>query len=465
MIINITTSLNMKIKYLYILIVLVASTTLQSQTLKRKGMLGIMMQTLTDSIAMQHNFKVKTGVHITAVMPNSTFANLGVKQDDVLTKLNGSSVRTIQDVLAITGELYEGDHIEAEFYSGNSKKIKSTALLGRPIETFENGDVTYGEVVYEGNILRSILVTPKHKIKTPVVYFLQGYTCGTVETTTDNNPAKKLMSDWVNAGFAVYRVEKPGVGDSKSSKHCMQISFDEELTAFKEGYKDLLKQETIDTDNIFMFGHSMGGVIAPLLNDMKSPRGILTYGSIAQNWYDYMVDLYTIQPKHFGVSDSQIKEDNKVNLKFNEDFLINKLSGSEILENEAYANFFRDNEVNFRQNQYIGRHFDFWQSLADVNIPEAWTKVKTNVLAMYGEFDIQAISPKSAEKIADIVNKNGGKGEFIVVKKADHGFVNFDSMQHNAETLGNGTYMTHARDNYSVALGKESIKWMKAKVK
>ncbi|WP_243471740.1 CocE/NonD family hydrolase [Winogradskyella sp. MH6] len=456
----------MKRKYIsLIIIMLLTQNIFEAQTLKRKGLLGIMMQTLTDSIAMQNNIYVKTGVHITTVMPNSTFANLGVKQDDVLTKLNGSSVSTIQDVLTITNELYEGDNIEAEFYSGNSKKIKSTALLGRPIEAFENGDVNYGEVVYEGNVLRSILVTPKQARKAPVVYFLQGYTCGSVETATNDNPMKKLMKDWVDAGFAVYRVEKPGVGDSKSSKHCMQISFDEELTAFKEGYKDLLKQETIDADNIFMFGHSMGGVIAPLLNEMKSPRGILTYGSIAQNWYDYMVDLYTKQPKHFGVSDAQIKEDNKVNLKFNEDFLINKLSGEEILANKAYADFFSANELNFRQNQYIGRHFDFWQNLADINIPEAWAKVKTNVLAMYGEFDIQAISPKGARKIADIVNKNGGKGDFIVVEKADHGFVNFNSMQHNAETLGNGTYMIHARDNYSFLLGKESVKWMKAKVK
>lgn len=129
----------MKTKYIsLIIIMLLAQNILEAQTFKRKGLLGIMMQTLTDSIAIQNNFNVKTGVHITTVMPNSTFANLGVKQDDVLTKLNGSSVSTIQDVLAITGALYEGDNIEAEIFSNNLKKIKSTALLGRPKETFAN---------------------------------------------------------------------------------------------------------------------------------------------------------------------------------------------------------------------------------------------------------------------------------------------------------------------------------------
>ncbi|MDC6364880.1 MULTISPECIES: serine aminopeptidase domain-containing protein [Flavobacteriaceae] len=456
----------MKTRYIsLIIILLLAQNSLEAQTLKRKGLLGIMMQTLNDSITEQYNLNTNSGAYITTVMPNTTFSSLGVKQGDVLTKLNGTSVSTIQDVLAITSQLYEGDTIEAEFYSNNKKEIKSTALLGRPIEAFENGNVTYGEVVYEGNMLRSILVTPKQVQNAPVIYFLQGYTCGSVETVSNDNPMKKLMKDWVDAGFAVYRVEKPGVGDSQSNKHCTQISFNEELKAFTEGYKDLLKQDSVDVENIFMFGHSMGGVIAPLLNEMKTPRGILTYGSIAQNWYDYMVDLYTIQPKHFGVSDTQIKEDNKVNLKFNIDFLINKLSGEEILANKAYADFFSANELNFKQNQYIGRHFDFWQNLADIDIPKAWSKVNTNVFAMHGEFDIQAISPKGAQRIAEIVNQNGGKGDFKLIKNADHGFVNFSSMQHNVEILGNGSYMSHARDNYSSELAKESIDWMTSKIK
>ncbi len=458
----------MKHLHIFKLLILLSAFGLQinhAQTLKRKGLLGITMQTLNDSIAKQNNLKVSSGVYIITVFPNSTFSNLGIEKGSVLTRLNNTPVNTIQDVLAITGQLYEGDTIEAEYYLNNSKRKKSTSLLGRPLEDFVNGNVNYSEVVYDGNALRSILVTPKHIQKPPVIYFLQGYTCGSIETTSDDNPMKKLMNDWVNAGFAVYRIEKPGVGDSQSKKHCSQISFDEELKAFKEGYKVLMTEASIDANNIFMFGHSMGGVIAPLLNKIKSPRGIITYGSIAQNWYDYMVDLYTIQPKHFGVSDAQIKEDNEVNLKFNKDFLINKLSGPEILKNKAYAEFFSANELNFRQNQYIGRHFDFWQNLADINIPKAWSQITTNVFAMHGEYDIQAISPKGAKRIAEIVNENGGKGDFILIKNADHSFVNFDSMQHNAETLNNGSYMSHARDNYSSDLGKESIKWMKSKIK
>ena len=442
---------------------LVIPQGLEAQTLKRKGLLGIMMQTLNDSIAKQHNLKVNSGVHITTVMPNSTFSNLGVKQGDVLTKLNGTSVNSIQDVITITSQMYEGDKIKAEYYSSNIKSNSSTSLKGRPIETFENGNVTYGEVVYKDNVLRSILVTPKQVQKAPVVYFLQGYTCGSIETVSDNNPMKKLMKDWVNAGFAVYRVEKPGVGDSKSERPCSEISFEEELMAFKQGYADLLKKQTVDTDNIFMFGHSMGGVIAPLLAEVKSPRGIITYGTVGKNWYDYMVDLYTIQPKHFGISEAQIKENNKINLKFNDDLLVHKLSGKEMSEKKEYASQF--NLEDFKRDQYIGRDFKFWQGLVDVNITKAWSRVKTNVLAMHGEFDIQAIDKNGAQRIVDLVNKNGGKGTFVLIENADHGFVNFDSMEHNVQTLSSGNMLSYASENYNTEIAKESIDWMQRNLK
>lgn len=453
----------MKLKYLHILIILLLfHNLLDAQNLKRKGLLGIMMQTLNDSIAAGNDLKVNDGVYITSVAPNSTFYNLGVKQGDVLTKLNGTSVNAIQDVLAITTSLYENDRVDAEYYANNVKKNGSAVLLGRPFETFRNGNVTYGQVVYKNNVLRSILVTPKHKKTAAVVYFLQGYTCGTVETMSDEYPMKRLMNDWLDAGFAVYRIEKPGVGDSNSKKHCMQIGFEEELQAFKEGYKDLLQQTSIDSNNIFMFGHSMGGVIAPLLNEVKSPRGIITYGSVGKNWYDYMVDLYTIQPKHFGTSDAQIKEDNKVNLKFNDDLLLHKLSGAELIKNKVYAEFF--NAEALKNEQYIGRHIKFWQNLADVNISKAWSKVQTNVLALYGEFDIQAINAEGSQKIAAIVNENGGNGDFMLIEKADHGFVNFNSMQHNVATLGNGSYLNHSINNYSTGLGKTTVNWMISKL-
>ena len=445
-------------------IIILTQNTLEAQTLKRKGLLGISMQTLTDSSATAKNLDIKKGVFLNNVFPNSTFSDLGAKAGDVLLKINKTSVGTIQDVLSITSEIYEGDAIEIEVYS-NGKIIKSSAKLhGRPLESFKNGDVKYSEIVYPGNVLRTILVTPKNKVKPPVVFFIQGYICQTVEVRP-NNPIKKLISDWVDAGFAVYRVEKPGMGDSKSVKKCRDINYNEEQIAFEEAYKDLIKNPSINKDNIFIFGHSMGGVIAPLLAKEKIPKGIMAYGTTGKKWYDYMVDLYTIQPKLMGVSDAQIKEDNKVSLPFIKDLLVNKFSSEQILNIPSYKSFL-NNEINsFANGQYLGRDISFWQTLSDIDLPKLWSQTNTNVLILYGEYDIQSINDAGSKIIVDTVNeKFKGKATFKLIEKTEHGFLKFNSMSNHLNALQNGSYFEYQRTNYNTIISKETINWMLSKI-
>lgn len=430
-----------------------------AQQLHRKASLGIMMQALNDSLVAAYELDSSEGLYIMTVAPGSTVHAIGMQEGAILKRINGNPVNAPIDVFNVITDFRAGDEIQLEYQQNGQEFNRKVKGIARPWETYDNADITYGTVSYEGNQLRSILYTPKNVSNPPIVYFMQGYTCGSIDLPfSPEQPYRRLVHDWVDAGYAVFRVEKPGVGDSESEIDCSRISFEQELRGFREGYKSLLQLDGVNLDEIFMFGHSMGGIIAPQLVDIKMPKGIITYGIGAKNWYDYMIDLYTVQPKHFGVSEEQIKEDNKINLKFNDDFLVRKLTGAELAKNESYASLFNVEEL--RREQYIGRGFDFWQGLVDVDVPGSWAKVKTNVLAMHGEFDIQAINDTGAKKIVEIVNSNGGSGTFLLIDKADHGFVNFNSMQENVETLGNGTMASYVRDNYNTEIVKKTISWM-----
>ena len=454
-----------KITYIILAtIILLSQNTLKSQTLKRKGRLGILMETLTDSTAIQRNLAIKKGVYVANVLPNSTFSDLGAKVGDVLLKVNKTSVHTIQDVLSISGKFYEDDFIEVELYSNGETIKKNGKINARPKESFDNGDVKYGEVVYEGNALRTILVTPKNKVKPPVVFFIQGYICQTVEHRP-NNPAKKLINDWVDAGFAVFKVEKPGMGDSKSVKKCRDLDYHEEQRAFNEAYKDLIKNSSINKDNIFIFGHSLGGIVAPLLAKDFTPKGIMAYGTTGKNWYDYMVDLFTIQPKLTGVPQSQIERDNKVNLPFIKDLLVNKFSAQQILNNPSYKSFLNTEVESFARGQYLDRDITFWQTLSDIDLPKLWSQTNTNVLILYGEYDIQSINDAGSRIIVDKVNeKFKGKATFKQIDKTEHGFIKFESMEKHINTLQNGSYWEYAINNYNTNISKETITWMKSKL-
>lgn len=96
---------------------------------------------------------------------------------------------------------------------------------------------------------------------------------------------------------------------------------------------------------------------------------------------------------------------------------------------------------------YFGlHHYKFVQELNDVNLPHAWRKAATHVLALYGEHDIHAIDSRWAQHTAQMVNYyHAGKGSWKVVSNTEHGFAKISSMQENvrmrADGSLNGAYM------------------------
>ncbi len=423
-------------------------------------MLGVRMSALTEEISKVSNYN-GNGVHVDDVNPNGTAGKLGITKGCIIQKINGKEIMSQTDLRIAISDLRQNDDISITYFKNGETKTTKGKGISRPKESHPNANVYYDIVAYKDNVLRSILYTPKNVSNPPVVYYLQGYTCQSIEYP-NRNPIKHLINNYIEAGFAVYLVEKPGMGDSKSKTHCRDINFHQELEGFKQGYKALLKKDKIDTNNIFMFGHSMGGVVAPVLAQELNPKGVITFGTVGKNWYDYMKDIFTEQQEIFGAPKDEIQENLKYNVPFITDMMIHKKSNIDILNNTTYKQYLTDNNLveSLKQGYYMGRHHKFWASLNDINIPKAWANVSSDVLVMHGEFDIQAINQKYAKVIVDLVNGNKGRGTFALLKNTDHVFLKFDSMQHNVETLNSGAYRQYMRDNYNSEVAKESIKWM-----
>ena len=140
------------------------------------------------------------------------------------------------------------------------------------------------------------MVKPQHTAKPPVVFFVQGYTCGSIEWTSRAHPYRQLFEPIVQAGFALYRVEELAVGDSKGPVRCRAADWKTEFDAFVAAYEALYRRKDISIDRVFIFGHSMGGVVAPLLARTRSPRDIAVYGIVLRPWDQYLIDIVRTQP-------------------------------------------------------------------------------------------------------------------------------------------------------------------------
>lgn len=448
------------------LLLIVVSSAVQTfaQTLPRKAWLGVAAQPLDEAKAKTNNLKIGDGLSVSTITPNGTFEQLGIKVGDIVLSINQKPIKSPAELIAAAQSLNEGDAIEVDFISNGAKTTKKGAAKGRLKETSDNADVIYDVAEMNLGKLRTITYKPKNKSgKLPSVFYIQGLPCQSQELTA-KDPRKQAFEDWVKAGFVVFRVERPNLGDSVTTKDCRDIDFDEEIEVNRAGYRKLLSYDFVDNDNVFFFGHSMGGWTAPIIAQMKQPKGIIVYGTGVVSWFEYFIHLYRIQSTYGGETHVAAEKETREMIPMLYEWLEAGKSAEEMRKNPALkAIVDRPGmfEGEYFQGKAFGRSARFFHTMSKQNLAEAWSKVSCKVLAMYGEFDIQALNTNDAVTIAEIVNQSKpGNGEFMLLPKTEHIFAKAESYKQVAELYGSGKFFQYASDNYNAEVGRTTNEWM-----
>ncbi len=437
-----------------------------AQALPRKVMFGVGTKPLDGSTAVAHHLKPGDGVLVTLVVPDSTAARLGVRVGDVITSVNQKTFANNEDLAAFARTLNAGDPVEIAFIANGLKTTHAGFAQGRPMETSDLAEVRYGAVDYALGTLRTILHIPKNKPgKLPVIFYLQGYPCASMEYLPDSKAAGKQAIDaWVGAGYAVFRVERPNLGDSRASKDCRDTDFDEELAAHVAAYKKLLSDDFVDLGNVFLFGHSLGSVTAPLLAQTFQPKGIMVYGVVLRSWFEYFVDIERVQALYYGESRVAAERAARELMPVYFEWLENGKSPAQLKQNPAFKRVFDapGNPMNVSGDYFFGRHYRFWHTLNKKHMALAWSKVTGKVLALHGEFDVQAINATDAQNIAAVVNEShAGNGAFVLIPKAEHGFLKAES--HAAVVAASrGKPDPAHNEDYNPEIGRLTVAWMNA---
>jgi uncharacterized protein len=118
---------------------------------------------------------------------------------------------------------------------------------------------------FKGGQLRVIINKPFKENKMPAMLFIPGYTCSSIDELTNDHPYKRIVDAYVDAGYTTLRIEKSGLGDSKNTPPCESCDLLDEIENFEVGLKKLKSLTYVDTNQIIIVGHSMGGIIAPRL--------------------------------------------------------------------------------------------------------------------------------------------------------------------------------------------------------
>lgn len=81
-----------------------------------RAWLGITPQTMTESWAAQFNYDVKTGVFVCSVEAGSAAEAAGLKMGDVITKVDGTDIKTVEDLNLAKKRYSAGDSAKLEVY-------------------------------------------------------------------------------------------------------------------------------------------------------------------------------------------------------------------------------------------------------------------------------------------------------------------------------------------------------------
>jgi pimeloyl-ACP methyl ester carboxylesterase len=384
-------------------------------TLQRKAFLGVKMAPPPQQVR---------GVLVPEVIPGGTAQSIGVDAGDIIVAAGGRAVAQPGDVAGYAASLRGGDPADLTVIrDGKSIRLRGKAKA-RPYETFANATVDYGAVPFRGGLIRDIMVTPNGVANPPVLFLIQGFSCGSIEPASPDNPYRHLGGELVKRRIGYYRVEKPGDGDSAGTPACADIDLTTEIDSFRSAYRHLVEKRHVDPDRIFILGWSLGGIEAPVLAAETPPRGVAAYGTVLRNWADYHLDIDRVQSF---LSNGEDPTQTFAAAERHRDLIRRFYFGHETpaalaAGNPEYAEAMRNIFAWDGTDKMFGRNFRYTQEIADLPLAKFWRATKSNVLALYGESDIVALNGEDHRLIADIANYfRPGSGKFVEVPGTTHG--------------------------------------------
>jgi pimeloyl-ACP methyl ester carboxylesterase len=395
------------------------------------------------------------GATVRQVEPDSPAAKAGLKTGDVIMRMNGKEMTDSIAYAATFRAVRAGDTINLRVVrQGNTLDLR---LVPTPLprETVEGVEVTYGSVVTErDHRLRTIVTRPSGVTgKLPAILFVQWLSCDSIEVL--NNPSdgveRILRALASKSGFVLMRVERPGLGDSEGPD-CSQSDLQTDLAGFRAALAALKKHESVNPNNLFIFGASIGGGLAPIIAQDEHVSGLIVTGAFAKTWYEHMLELERRRLELAGRTPAEINDAMRGFSEFYSMYLSQKLTPAEVIrQRPRLAALWYDNPA----HQY-DRPASYFQQVQDLNVEAAWEKISAPVLVIYGEYD-WIMSRGDHDLITQIVNRrHPNNARLIILPKAGHSLDTFENQQ--AAFTGEG-------GKFDESVTNQMIEWLRSNVK
>ncbi len=309
------------------------------------------------------------------------------------------------------GQFREGDARGGVFHEGDAKGSFSLKRVEakKPIFTEEEVSFRNGDLTLSGTLLLPLTKGPH-----PAIVFLHG-------SGAEGREASRFLAEYFTSrGFATLISDKRGVGKSTGDWH--RSDFGDLAEDAIAGIRFMQQRKEIDATRIGIYGHSQGGMIAPLVASRTNDVAFLISGAgHAVPLYQGEINSIRNQVRARGISGNDLAEAT--------DFIkmwVNVARTGQgweqfdaAMEKAREKNWFRAIRVPPKDDW----SWAFFKSIFDYNAADYWAKVTVPVLVMYGELDLYTPVSQSIANIDGALKKAGNKDDTIIVfPRASHAF-------------------------------------------
>jgi uncharacterized protein len=436
---------------------LLVSSGLQAQNIQRKAALHARSTELNDSIIQSLTLPVDHGALIISVEKTGTAAKLKLKPNDLITQLNNQAIQSPADLRKVFKTIRAGEQIHISFYRNGKLKKSSGIAVEMPREQSPNYETIYEECAFNKGYLRLIINKPLGDGPFPTIFFIPGYSCYSLDNI-GKHPYGQIVQLLAEQGFAVVRTEKSGEGDNLNTPDCRSIGFHTEVNGFEAG---LIKTKTlpyVDDNNLYIFGHSLGAMQAPLIASRQTVKGVIVEGTSGDTWFEYILAMFRFQNPITGMDYADNEDLIQQAIPLLYEYLILKKTPAELAQNAKYNSILKDLMQYNGKDLIWDRHYSYWQELQDFNQADAWKNTDAYALILRGSGDFEAFSNEQHQAIADLINHyHPGKADFVVLPNTDHAFCKSNTPK---DSFRNGQTPGYHYNNFNPIIIQTIVEWI-----
>jgi photosystem II stability/assembly factor-like uncharacterized protein/dienelactone hydrolase len=437
------------IRLIYLCFLFFISVNGYSQ-LQRKVQFGARVEFVTENGA--------SGCKVLQVVRGTSVA-LKLQEKDLILKIGNSTFASTDEFSQQFATYSPNQEVQLTVLRGKKKLVLKAKAIARPYETDDNASVIYDEAPYKGGQLRVIINKPFKENKMPAMLFIPGYTCSSIDELPNFHPYKRIVDAYVDAGYVTLRIEKSGLGDSKNTPPCESCDLLDEIENFEVGLKKLKSLPYVDTNQIIIVGHSMGGIIAPAISAKNKVAGVVVYGTTAKSWFEYQIEMHRVQNALAGMNPIEVEQSVIEQYDLNYRYFVKKEKLEDLAKDPKADSVLRMNWEYDGNGKIYSRNAEYWRQIQDYPHLENWKNTKAKVLVQFGESDFQAFSKADHQQIVNTVNYfNPGNATLMTYPSTDHFFAKSGTMQEAYNKFANGQ-IQQLFDEYNNEVGLSAVKW------